>query len=209
LLLAQEALVSTWADQLSAVDLALRQNNKVSYSKHQVKQFLYDISDEFSELTERAFALFADDEKYLRLNRWLQKFKAFFELFAFPGIKKLSSAQYQVCGAFEQALKNAVPLSQALDHMTASDAYYLFERVCKQQIFQPQRAPTARLDVLGMLEAEGAKWDAVWILSMQDDVLPTVPKPNPLLPKSALLRVDAPRTDHKREFLWAEAMRSE
>ena len=206
LLLAQEALVSTWADQLSAVDLALRQNNKVSYSKHQVKQFLYDISDEFSELTERAFALFADDEKYLRLNRWLQKFKAFFELFAFPGIKKLSSAQYQVCGAFEQALKNAVPLSQALDHMTASDAYYLFERVCKQQIFQPQRAPTARLDVLGMLEAEGAKWDAVWILSMQGDVLPTVPKPNPLLPKSALLRVDAPRTDHKREFLWAEAM---
>ena len=206
LLLAQETLLSAWADQLSALDLKLRQNNKVSYNKHQVQQFLHDISDEFSELIEGAFSLFAEDEKHLRLNRWLEKFKTFFELFAFPGIKKLSSAQYQVCGAFEQALKTAAALSPALDHMTAYDAFQLLERVCKQQIFQPQRAPTARLDVLGMLEAEGAKWDAVWILSLQDDVLPTVPKPNPLLPKSALLRVDAPRTDHKREFLWAEAM---
>ena len=111
-----------------------------------------------------------------------------------------------MCGAFEQALKTAAALSPALDHMTAYDAFQLLDRVCKQQVFQPQRAATARLDVLGILEAEGAKWDAVWILSLQDDVLPTVPKPNPLLPKSALLRVDAPRTDHHREFLWAEAM---
>lgn len=206
LLLGQEALVLAWADQLSALDLKLRQQSKVSYNKNQVQQFLYDISDEFSELTDSAFEIFAADEKHLRLNRWLQKFKAFFELFAFPGINKLSSAQYQVCGAFDQALKTAAALSPALDHMTVADAFYLLDRVCKQQIFQPQRAVTARLDVLGMLEAEGAKWDAVWILSMQDDVLPTVPKPNPLIPKAALLRVDAPRSDHRREFMWAETM---
>lgn len=206
LLLAQEALVSAWADQLSALDLKLRQNSKVSYNKHQVQQFLHDISDEFSELVEGAFALFPADEKHLRLNRWLQKFRAFFGVFSFPGIKKLSSAQYQVCSAFDQALKTAAALSPSLEHMTASEAFHLFERVCQQQIFQPQRAATARLDVLGMLEAEGARWDAVWILSLQDDVLPTVPKPNPMIPKAALLRVDAPRTDHRREFLWAEAM---
>ena len=206
LLLAQEALVSAWADQLSALDLKLRQNSKVSYNKNQVEQFLHDINDEFSELIDSAFALFPADEKHLRLNRWLQKFRSFFEIFAFPGIKKLSSAQYQVCNAFDQALKTAAGLSPSLDHMTASEAFHLLERVCLQQIFQPQRAATAQLDVLGILEAEGAKWDAVWILSLQDDVLPTVPKPNPLLPKAALLRVDAPRTDHRREFLWAEAM---
>lgn len=206
LLLGQEVLVSIWADQLSALDLKLRQKNQISYNINQVQQYLHDISDEFSELIEGAFNLFPEDEKHLRLNRWLQKFKSFFELFAFPGVAKLSSAQYQVCGAFDQVLKTATALSPTLDHMTASEAFNLLERLCSQQLFQPQRAATARLDVLGMLEAEGAKWDAVWILSLQDDVLPTVPKPNPLIPKVALLRVDAPRSDHRREFLWAEEM---
>ena len=205
LLLGQEALVSTCSNQLNRLDLKLRDSRKVSYNKKQVQQFLHEISDEFSVSNQEAFELFSD-AKYLRLNQWLQKFKAFFEIFTFPGLKKLSSVQYQVCTAFEQALKTVASLSPVLDQMTAADAFYLLDRVCKQQIFQPQRAVTARLDVLGILEAEGAKWDAGWILSMQDDVLPTVPKPNPLLPKAALLRVDAPRSDHRREFLWAEAM---
>lgn len=205
LLLAQEALMSAWADPFNALDLRLREGNKISYKKSAVKQLFYEISDEFTALIEQAFEIIATTQS-LKLNQWLQRFKAFFELFRFPGLNQLSSVQYQVCHAFDQALQNATALSPALDPMSATEALHLLERLCRQQIFQPQRAPTARLDVLGMLEAEGAKWDAVWILSLQDDVLPTVPKPNPLLPKSALQRVGAPRSDHQREFLWAEAM---
>lgn len=205
LLFAQEALLSAWADPFNTLDLKLREGNKISYSKSKVQQFFYEISDEFTELTQKAFAIFSEP-KNLRFSHWLRKFKAFFELFNFPGLKKLSSVQYQVCNAFDQALKNATALSPVLDPMPSTEAFHLLERLCRQQIFQPQRAATARLDVLGMLEAEGAKWDAVWILSMQDDVLPTVPKPNPLIPKIALQRVGAPRSDHQREFLWAEGM---
>ncbi|MDO5667542.1 MAG: PD-(D/E)XK nuclease family protein [Alcaligenaceae bacterium] len=205
LLLAQETLLSAWADSFNALDLKLREANKISYRKTTVQQFFNDISDEFSNLIKTAFEIFCDS-KSLRLNQWLQKFKTFFELFKFPGLKKLSSVQYQVCNAFDQALKNASALSPVLDPMSATEAFHLLDRLCRQQIFQPQRAATARLDVLGILEAEGAQWDAVWILSMQDDVLPTVPKPNPLIPKVALQRAGAPRSDHQREFLWAEAM---
>jgi probable DNA repair protein len=207
LLLGQEALVSNWADPLSAIDVRLREDSKISYHKHKVQQFFNEVSDEFSELTQQAFGLFAD-KRDLRLRQWLQTFKEFLALFTFPGLHGLSSAQYQVCTAFEQALKTTTALSSALEEMSVMDAFSLLERVCRQQIFQPQRAASARLDVLGVLEAEGAKWDAVWIMSMQDDVLPTVPKPNPLIPKVALQRVGAPRSDHQREFQWAEAMLS-
>jgi probable DNA repair protein len=205
LLLAQEGLMSNYADELTKIDRGLRRESRISYSKNQVLKFFYDISDEFSALVETATEIFSNASS-LSLNQWLQKFKHFLAVFQFPGLPKLSSVQYQVCHAFEQALKNATALSPVLDKMTAAEAFYLFERFCKQQLFQPQRAATARLDVLGMLEAEAAKWDAVWILSMQDDVLPTVPKPNPLIPKTALQRVGAPRSDHQREFVWAELM---
>ncbi|WP_311514861.1 PD-(D/E)XK nuclease family protein [Oligella urethralis] len=205
LLLAQEALLSAWSDEIHAIDLTLREANKISYKKAEVQQFFYEISDEFVDLTKRAFALFGTVSS-LKFNQHLAIFKAFFELFNFPGIAKLSSVQYQVCQAFDETLKNAAALSPLLDTMSIREALHLFERLCSQQIFQPQRAATARLDVLGMLEAEGAKWDAVWILSLQDDVLPTVPKPNPLIPKTALQRVAAPRSDQQREFEWAQAM---
>ncbi|XVN73854.1 hypothetical protein AAEX37_00930 [Oligella sp. MSHR50489EDL] len=205
LLLAQEALLSAWADDLNALDLKLRRDNKISYSKAEVQKLFNEISDEFIELTQQAFTLFVES-KNLKFTQWLSRFKAFFELFKFPGMDKLSSAQYQVCHAFDEALSNAAALSPLLDTMSSIEALHLFERLCRQQIFQPQRAATVRLDVLGMLEAEGAKWDAVWILSMQDDVLPTVPKPNPLIPKVALQRVGAPRSDQQREFEWAEGM---
>ncbi|WP_262357983.1 hypothetical protein, partial [Bordetella pertussis] len=58
--------------------------------------------------------------------------------------------------------------------------------------FQPQRDPSARLDVLGLLEAEGGAWDGIWVLGLTDDVLPASPKPNPLLPLAVLRQVGAP-----------------
>src|SRR5690606_34952359 len=60
-----------------------------------------------------------------------------------------------------------------------------------------------RLDVLGLLEAEGERWDGVWILGMTDDVLPAPPSPNPLLPASALAQANAPRATAARELAYA------
>lgn len=71
-------------------------------------------------------------------------------------------------------------------------------------MFQPQRDPNARLDVLGLLEAEGGQWDGVWILGLTDEVLPAATKPNPLIPMAALRRAQAPRATPERESQWAQ-----
>ncbi|WP_376992142.1 PD-(D/E)XK nuclease family protein, partial [Bordetella pertussis] len=69
-----------------------------------------------------------------------------------------------------------------------------------------QPDPSARLDVLGLLEAEGGAWDGIWVLGLTDDVLPASPKPNPLLPLAVLRQVGAPRATPEREREWAEGM---
>ncbi|MCR2540459.1 hypothetical protein NSP57_24095, partial [Salmonella enterica] len=72
-------------------------------------------------------------------------------------------------------------------------AVNLLQSVARSAAFQPQRDPLARLDVLGLLEAEGGFWDGVWMLGLTDDVLPASPKPNPLLPLAVLRQAKAPR----------------
>src|SRR5699024_7850170 len=85
-------------------------------------------------------------------------------------------------------------------------AQTLLDRMVAEAIFQPQRDPKARIDVLGLLEAEGGRWDAVWVVGLTDEVLPAVVKPNPLLPISALRRANAPRATPERELAWAEVV---
>src|SRR5690625_6059576 len=84
--------------------------------------------------------------------------------------------------------------------MSFGHALYVFRRLCQEVLFQPERDPDARLDVLGMLEAEGGHWDGVWVLGLTDQVFPAVPKPNPFIPFSALARHQTPRSTPDREF---------
>jgi probable DNA repair protein len=82
----------------------------------------------------------------------------------------------------------------------------ILARFARSIPFQPQRDPSARLDVLGMLEAEGGRWDGVWILGLTDEVFPAIAKPNPFIPLSELRRVGAPRATPEREREWAAHM---
>ena len=68
--------------------------------------------------------------------------------------------------------------------------------------FQPQRDPSARLDVLGLLEAEGGYWDGVWVLGLTDDVLPASPKPIRCCRWRCCASARAPRPERE----WAEGM---
>src|SRR5690606_32299995 len=85
-------------------------------------------------------------------------------------------------------------------------AVRLLANAAAASAFQPQRDPLARLDVLGLLEAEGGHWDGIWILGLTDDVLPATPQPNPLLPLNVLRQAGAPRATPERERQWAEAL---
>src|SRR5699024_1598742 len=82
----------------------------------------------------------------------------------------------------------------------------LVQRLALETLFQPQRDPAARLDVLGLLEAEGGWWDAVWVLGLTDEALPAAPSPNPFIPLRVLREAGAPRATPERELAWASAM---
>lgn len=141
--------------------------------------------------------------KTAEIHRWADTFRTTLAMLGFPGSGTQSSAMYQVLEAFDALLERFESLSGLFDSTSASEALNLLGRLARSTMFQPQRDPSARLDVLGLLEAEGGQWDGVWMLGLTDEVLPAATKPNPLVPMAALRRAQAPRATPERESQWA------
>ena len=136
---------------------------------------------------------------------WMPVIRAALVALGFPGERPLDSVGYQVMGAFGELLGRYAALAPAAGPLDGRGAVRLLASAAAASSFQPQRDPLARLDVLGLLEAEGGHWDGVWILGLTDDVLPATPQPNPLLPLTILRQAGAPRATPERERQWAEA----
>ena len=138
------------------------------------------------------------------IHLWSGCFRATLAMLGFPGRGQQSSAAFQVVEALDGLFERFEALSAVLHVVTAGDALKLLNRLARSTLFQPQRAADARLDVLGLLEAEGGKWDAICLVGLTDEVLPAVAKPNPFIPLAALRQAQAPRATPERERQWAE-----
>jgi probable DNA repair protein len=139
-------------------------------------------------------------------DAWMPAMKTALLALGFPGERPLDSVGYQVMGALADLLGRYAALAPAAGQLDGVAAVRLLRRAAEATSFQPQRDPQARLDILGLLEAEGGHWDGVWILGMTDDILPASPKPNPLLPLVVLRQAGAPRATPERERAWAETL---
>ncbi|HEY0295140.1 MAG TPA: PD-(D/E)XK nuclease family protein [Bordetella sp.] len=137
-------------------------------------------------------------------DAWVPVMRAALGALGFPGERALDSVAYQVVGALGDLLGRYGALAPAAGLLDGRAAVRLLARAAQASSFQPQRDPSARLDVLGLLEAEGGAWDGMWLLGLTDDVLPASPKPNPLLPLPVLRAAGAPRATPERERKWAE-----
>ncbi|VFR54677.1 RecB family exonuclease [plant metagenome] len=153
-----------------------------------------------------AVAAWQDGPRRVGADLWARRLRAALAALGFPGPSPLDSTGFQVLAELGESLDRYAALSPATGKLDGAAAVQLLARLARNSPFQPQRDPNARLDVLGLLEAEGGRWDGVWVLGLTDDVLPAAPRPNPLLPLPALRQAQAPRATPERERQWAEDM---
>ena len=137
---------------------------------------------------------------------WVPHLRALLQLLGFPGEAPLDSHAYQTMQAFDQRLGQFSRLAPVFGLLSLSQVVRVLGRFLHETLFQPQRDAAARLDVLGLLEAEGGHWDAIWVLGVTDEVLPAVPNPNPFIPYAVLRQAQAPRATPERELQWARNM---
>ncbi|OZI71030.1 PD-(D/E)XK nuclease family protein [Bordetella genomosp. 12] len=161
-------------------------------------------SPRLAQAWEAAMSLWRAGPARATCDVWAPRMREALKALGFPGEQAVDSVGYQVLGALGELLGDFAALAPAAGPLNGRSAVRLLISAARAGSFQPQRDPRARLDVLGLLEAEGGSWDGVWMLGLTDEVLPASPKPNPLLPLSVLRQAGAPRATPEREREWAE-----
>ncbi|GIK86570.1 MAG: hypothetical protein BroJett026_20510 [Betaproteobacteria bacterium] len=117
----------------------------------------------------------------------------------------LDAAELAARGAWADLLAGFVRLTAVAPQLSRDEALGALRDAAQAQAFEPE-APGARIRILGVLEAAGLPFDAVWIAGLTAEAWPRAPQPNPLLPIGWQRDRDVPRATAARELAYARAL---
>jgi len=136
---------------------------------------------------------------------WIEAWRAWLTAAGWPGERPLSSAEYQARGAWEELLGQFASLAAVEVRLTRADAMAALRALAATKVFQPE-VPAAPIQILGVLEAAGLAFDALWVTGLTAERWPPAPQPNPLLPLRWQRERNVPRSAAPRELAYAQAL---
>ena len=142
--------------------------------------------------------------KALRPGEWAGVFRRALKAAGWPGDRRLSSHEFQARRAFGEVLDGFGRLDGLLGKLSLNESVRRLSQLCQQRIFQPETRGQPPIQVLGVLESAGLEFDALWVMSMNDDLWPPPPRPNPLLPAELLRAAGAAHASAEVELDFAQ-----
>ena len=136
---------------------------------------------------------------------WVPVLCEILDLWAWPGTTALDSLEYQQVELWYRVLEDMAAYDVICEPLPFSDFLNLLQRHCAQQVFQPQTADS-KVQVLGVLEAAGLKFDYMWLSGMQAKEWPGPAKPNPFIPVALQVRLQMPHANAEREWAFVAVL---
>lgn len=194
------------ASQRALLDARWRQHGVIDVSPAAFSDALIEYAPVLGNAWLSCMQVAHSATEALSLTQWAAHIRSLLQALGFPGDMPLNSHSYQTLEAFDLLIDQLARQAPITGTLEFHGVVTLLSRLANDSIFQPQSDPRSRLDVLGILESEGGRWDGIWVLGLTDEVLPASPRPNPLIPLAALRRVNAPRATPERELQWAQGI---
>ncbi|PHS71312.1 MAG: DNA helicase [Cycloclasticus sp.] len=173
--------------QRAKLEVVLRKRGFMERSLKQLRNALQPFEDEVSPCPNLLLSLNEVAERLdARPNRvmpsaWVSVFRALLTAAGVQGDRELSSTEYQVFQAWDDVLRTFATLDavhKVIDYGTALSA---LRRLLGERVFQPE-TPPAPIQIMGLMEAAGHTFDALWVCGLHDKAWPPAPQPNPFLP---------------------------
>jgi probable DNA repair protein len=117
--------------------------------------------------------------------------------------RDINAAEYQAMEALHKLLARFSGLQAVSGRLSYSRALGMLKRLAHSQIFQP-RSETSSIQILGLYEAIGMQFDALWVMDLHDSNWPASPQPNPFIPLSLQRELSMPHADQARELAIAQ-----
>lgn len=191
---------------ISSIDASMRERNILKASLKDIKDGLGRINalalgdriDEWLRMLKKA-------ESKMLPGEWAGFFSALLKTIGFLSLIKLSSREYQALKAWNDVLGDFSGLDDALGAIKKDEAASILKRLASDAVHQPE-TPEAPIEVLGMLEAVGQRFDALWIMGAHEYALPKEPAPNPFIPPDIQRELNVPHSSHELELWFSKAI---
>ena len=138
-------------------------------------------------------------------REWTEFWRGWLAAAGWPGDRSLSSAEWQAGSAWDDLLAQFATLGTVAKRIPARDAVAALVEAARDHVFQPESA-RAPIEIMGVLEATGLPFDALWVAGLAAEVWPPAPRPNPLLPLSWQRDRNVPRSSAARELAYSRAL---
>jgi probable DNA repair protein len=106
---------------------------------------------------------------------------------------------WQALQAWRDALRELASLDTTLPKLKRKAAINQLQQICRERIFQPH-TPPARIQVLGLYEVSGLRFDHLWVLGLHNDNWPPGARPNPFIPGRLQRDLQLPNSSPQREL---------
>ena len=154
-------------------------------------------------------ATWSEQHQALQASRipsdWAPALSGFLQAVGWPGDRGIDSAEYQALEVWRELLSDLARLDRVSGRISPGTAVGLLRRLASARQFQPESEP-APVQILGLLEASGLRFDRLWIMGMHDNAWPRAPAPDPFLPFSLQRRCHLPHSSPDRELEFARKL---
>ncbi|MBF0447167.1 MAG: PD-(D/E)XK nuclease family protein [Magnetococcales bacterium] len=199
---------SEWAGR-GALDAYLRKQGHLFYSCSDIIQNGEKRIPKSVSALQDALQLLAEKREERAVEQlpeyWAHLFDLILKRLGWPGEKTVSSQEFQAIEAFRKLLASFSGLELVLGSLPEDQALEILCDLAASTTFQPKNSE-AQVHILGALEAEGERFDGVWMLGLTDQKWPMIPEPNPFLPFEFQRTHQLPRSTAQRELLFAKGL---
>ena len=130
---------------------------------------------------------------------WADFFASFLTDLGWPGKRTLNSLEYQQRQHWNRLLEQFTGLDNLGIEVGLATAFKHLQQLAQDSVFHPQTAD-APLQILGLLEGSGLRFDQLWIVDMHSQNFPASVAINQLLPAEFQRRHQMPHSLPEREL---------
>lgn len=115
------------------------------------------------------------------------------------------SHNWQALQFWRESLRELASLDATAAMLGRQAAINQLKQICRDKIFQP-RTPAAPIQVLGLYEVNGLRFDHLWVVGLHNDNWPPTAKPDPYIPGKLQKAANLPKSSPQRELAVARTI---
>ena len=128
---------------------------------------------------------------------WALKFADFLQAVGWPDASAPDSETWQTLKAWNELLRAFAASGDVAGPLSRGEAVALLGQLAQQRLFQPEGVDSG-VQVMGVLEAAGHRFDKLWVCGMARELWPPASRPDPFIPLQLQRRLRMPDSSAAR-----------